>query len=76
MTSDGRTDESSTPQEGAAPRARRLPATTDMSSAALQVRRERLRDDGYTVDALAGDVPEPGPEALAGSIEGFIGTRA
>lgn len=73
MTSDGRTDDSSTPQEGAAPRARRLPATTDMSSAAMQVRRERLRDDGFTIDALAGGIAEPAPEALAGSIEGFVG---
>lgn len=57
----------------AAPRARRLPATTDMSSAAMQVRRERLRDDGHRIDALAGATAEPAPEALAGSIEGFIG---
>jgi hydroxymethylglutaryl-CoA reductase (NADPH) len=72
MNSAGR-PEDSTPPDGAAPRARRLPATTDVSLTAMQTRQQRLRDDGYAIDHLAGDRPAPEPESLAGNIEGFIG---
>ena len=56
-----------------APGPRRLPATTDMSAAARDARRERLRADGYGIDHLCGERPQPGPAELAGSIEGFVG---
>ena len=39
----------------------------------MQVRRERLREDGFAIDSLVGAAPEPTPESLAGSIEGFVG---
>jgi hydroxymethylglutaryl-CoA reductase (NADPH) len=44
-----------------------------MSAAARDTRRERLRADGYAIDHLCGERPQPAPEDLAGSIEGFIG---
>jgi hydroxymethylglutaryl-CoA reductase (NADPH) len=60
-----------TEADRAAPR--RLPATTDSSRAAMENRRERLREGGYAIDHLTGTGPELEPERLAGSIEGFIG---
>ncbi|MCP5360116.1 MAG: hydroxymethylglutaryl-CoA reductase [Steroidobacteraceae bacterium] len=72
MNTAGRDDDPCS-QTDATRRARRLPATTDMSSVALQLRRQRLRDEGFTLDSLAGTTPALAPEALAGSIEGFIG---
>lgn len=72
MNTAGRDDDPCS-QTDATRRVRRLPATTDMSSVALQLRRQRLRDEGFTLDSLAGATPSPAPEALAGSIEGFIG---
>lgn len=52
---------------------RRLPATTDASCEARDLRRERLREQGLVLDALSGEAPSPDPAQLAGSIEGFIG---
>jgi len=52
---------------------RRLPSTTDASREARDVRRARLREDGFVIDALCGEAAELDPEKLAGSIEGFIG---
>jgi hydroxymethylglutaryl-CoA reductase (NADPH) len=52
---------------------RRLPATTDASREAMHVRHERLRQDGYVIDHLAGCAPELDPASLAGRIEGFVG---
>ncbi|MGH8264953.1 MAG: hydroxymethylglutaryl-CoA reductase [Steroidobacterales bacterium] len=52
---------------------RRLPATTDASRAAMEVRHLRLRQDGYIIDELAGCGPENDPASLAGRIEGFVG---
>jgi hydroxymethylglutaryl-CoA reductase (NADPH) len=72
MNNAGRPDDSP-PPDAAAPRARRLPATTDVSRAAMETRHQRLRDEGYAIDHLAGERPAPDPETLAGNIEGFIG---
>lgn len=52
---------------------RRLPATTDASREARDERRTRLREQGFTLDAICGAQLELEPEKLAGSIEGFIG---
>jgi len=52
---------------------RRLPATTDCSPAARDARRARLSEEGHSLEAISGVAPEMAPEALAGSIEGFIG---
>ncbi|NDE01401.1 MAG: 3-hydroxy-3-methylglutaryl-CoA reductase [Gammaproteobacteria bacterium] len=52
---------------------RRLPATTDCSPAARDARRARLGEEGHSLEAISGVAPEMAPEALAGSIEGFIG---
>jgi hydroxymethylglutaryl-CoA reductase (NADPH) len=59
------------PAPGALPR--RLPATTDSSREAMLTRQQRLRDEGYGIEQIAGRGPEIEPERLAGSIEGFIG---
>jgi hydroxymethylglutaryl-CoA reductase (NADPH) len=55
------------------PAPRRLPATTDSSREAMQVRHQRLRDEGHTIEQIAGEGSEIEPQLLAGSIEGFIG---
>ncbi len=39
----------------------------------METRQQRLRDDGYAIEHLAGNRPPPEPESLAGNIEGFIG---
>ncbi len=52
---------------------RRLPATTDCSPAARDARLARLGEDGHLLEAISGVAPDMAPEALAGSIEGFIG---
>ncbi len=52
---------------------RRLPAISDCSRKATDVRHERLREGGYQIDQIAGSGPEIDPALLAGSIEGFIG---
>jgi hydroxymethylglutaryl-CoA reductase (NADPH) len=52
---------------------RRMPATTDSSSAALLERRCRLRGAGYQIDQISGEAPEIEPALLAGSIEGLVG---
>ena len=52
---------------------RRLPSTTDASREARDARRARLREDGHAIDAICGAAPEVDPDALAGSIEGFVG---
>ena len=52
---------------------RRLPATTDCSPAARDARLARLGEDGHSLEAISGVAPDMAPEALAGSIEGFIG---
>jgi hydroxymethylglutaryl-CoA reductase (NADPH) len=52
---------------------RRLPATTDASSEARDLRRERLREHGFQLDAISGVAAPTDPAQLAGSIEGFIG---
>jgi hydroxymethylglutaryl-CoA reductase (NADPH) len=59
------------PAPGALPR--RLPATTDSSREAMLTRQQRLREEGYGIEQIAGRGPEIEPERLAGSIEGFIG---
>jgi hydroxymethylglutaryl-CoA reductase (NADPH) len=59
------------PVEAVAPR--RLPATTDSSREAMLVRHQRLRDEGYCVEQIAGQGCEIEPALLAGSIEGFVG---
>ncbi len=63
------TDDSTPPSRPA----KRLPATTDCSAEAAQARRERLREQGYAVEQIAGDAPPVDPATLKGSIEGFIG---
>ena len=55
------------------PGPRRLPSTTDATREARDARRARLREDGHAIDAISGTAPEPDPETLAGSIEGFVG---
>jgi hydroxymethylglutaryl-CoA reductase (NADPH) len=52
---------------------RRLPATTDASRAAMQARHDRLRQEGFVIDHLAGCGAERDPATLAGRIEGFVG---
>jgi hydroxymethylglutaryl-CoA reductase (NADPH) len=52
---------------------RRLPATTDSSREAMLNRQERLREDGYEIEQIAGRGLEIEPARLAGSIEGFVG---
>lgn len=52
---------------------RKLPSTTDSSAEARDARRERLREDGFRLEALSGLEPPPDPTTLAGSIEGFVG---
>jgi hydroxymethylglutaryl-CoA reductase (NADPH) len=52
---------------------RRLPATTDSSREAMVVRQQRLADEGYGIEQIAGRGLEVEPMTLAGSIEGFIG---
>ena len=39
----------------------------------METRQQRLRDDGFAIEHLAGNRPSPEPETLAGNIEGFIG---
>ena len=56
-----------------APRARRLPSTTDCSRDAMLARQLRLREDGFRIDEIAGQGAGIAPEDLEGSIEGFIG---
>jgi hydroxymethylglutaryl-CoA reductase (NADPH) len=51
----------------------RLPAITDSSREALLERRRRLREAGYQIDQISGEVAEIEPALLAGSIEGFVG---
>ncbi len=53
--------------------AKRLPAITECSAAATADRLERLREQGYGVDHIAGDAAPVDPASLKGSIEGFIG---
>jgi hydroxymethylglutaryl-CoA reductase (NADPH) len=65
------TNEAAAAADRSAPR--RLPATTDASREAMLARHERLREDGYCIDQVAGQGPEIAPEKLSGSIEGFIG---
>ncbi len=60
-----------TPDPPAAPR--RLPSTTDASRDAMQARHQRLREDGYGIDAIAAVDGDFDPASLTGSIEGFIG---
>lgn len=55
------------------PGPRRLPSTTDASREARDQRRARLIEDGHDLAAISGSAPEPDPQSLAGSIEGFIG---
>lgn len=52
---------------------RRLPATTDASGEARDLRLERLREHGFQLDAISGAAQPLDPARLAGSIEGFIG---
>ncbi len=52
---------------------RRLPATTDCSKDAMLVRHQRLREEGHSIDQIAGTGSEIEPALLAGSIEGFVG---
>jgi hydroxymethylglutaryl-CoA reductase (NADPH) len=52
---------------------RRLPATTDPSREAMLARQQRLGEDGYRIEQIAGRGPEIDPARLAGSIEGFVG---
>jgi hydroxymethylglutaryl-CoA reductase (NADPH) len=61
----------SEPADALAPR--RLPATTDSSREAMLVRHQRLRDEGYCIEQIAGQGCEIEPALLAGSIEGFVG---
>jgi hydroxymethylglutaryl-CoA reductase (NADPH) len=56
-----------------APCPRRLPATTDSSREAMVVRQQRLAEEGYGIEQIAGRGLEVDPAALAGSIEGFVG---
>jgi hydroxymethylglutaryl-CoA reductase (NADPH) len=39
----------------------------------MLTRQQRLRDDGYEIEQIAGRGPEIEPERLAGSVEGFVG---
>jgi hydroxymethylglutaryl-CoA reductase (NADPH) len=52
---------------------RRLPATTDSSREAMLARQQRLRQDGYDIEQIAGRGGEIEPARLAGRIEGFVG---
>ncbi len=52
---------------------RRLPSTTDSSREAMLARQQRLRQDGYDIEHIAGRGAEIEPARLAGRIEGFVG---
>jgi hydroxymethylglutaryl-CoA reductase (NADPH) len=65
--------EQTRPSQAPAALPRRLPATTDSSREAMLTRQQRLRDDGFEIEQIAGRGPEIEPERLAGSIEGFVG---
>src|ERR1700693_1690403 len=62
-----------TPRPTPAALPRRLPATTDSSREAMLTRQQRLRDDGYEIEQIAGRGPEIEPERLPGSIGGVRG---
>lgn len=51
----------------------RMPSATDRSQEAADRRRELLAQAGIPTPQLAGEGPNIDPEALAGSIEGFVG---
>lgn len=65
--------EGSPPSSAQAPAPRRLPGTTDPSREAMLVRQQRLTEDGYDIEQIAGRGPEIEPATLEGSIEGFVG---
>jgi len=50
-----------------------MPSATDRTQGAADRRRELLAQAGIPTPQLAGEGPELEPEALAGSIEGFVG---
>jgi hydroxymethylglutaryl-CoA reductase (NADPH) len=56
-----------------APRPARWPSATEASAAATAARRAALAQAGCTTAALSGAQPPLADEALAGSIEGFVG---
>jgi len=59
--------------ESSAARPRRLPGAGDCSEDAKHLRRQRLREAGYTLDQIAGEGAEIPASRLSGSIEGYIG---
>lgn len=66
-----REEASPMPTQAASPR--RLPATTDPSREAMLTRHQRLREEGFDIEQIAGRGSEIEPALLAGSIEGFVG---
>ena len=57
------------PTPGALPR--RLPATTDSSREAMLTRQQRLREDGYEIEQIAGRGPEIDPARAGRQHRGF-----
>ena len=61
-----------TPRPTPAALPRRLPATTDSSREAMLTRQQRLRDDGYVIEQIAGRGPEIEPERLERSTSAVL----